>query len=132
VPKKVSKTTKFNTKYLALRVKINSFISNTKLVKKYITPSQNGKYITADSIVLEMEPKEIKNFLSIYYKTLELNKNRVFNGKKLNRGHLWMVKCSNIINEAEDKSKEKMLVDRKKPVYKRRKSQSKVSISYEH
>ncbi len=129
VPKRVSKSNNYNTKYLALRVRINTFISNTKQVKKYISSNQNGKSIAADSIVLEMEPKEIKNFLSIYYRTLELNENRVFNGQK--KGHLWMVKCSNVQNSLDIKSKEKMLVDRKRAVVKRRKSQRKVSISYE-
>lgn len=131
---KVSKNNghEFTAKYIALRVTIASFVTNSKNVRKYIVKNSENGVVKADSVVFEMTPREIKNFLSLYYKTLELNGNRVFVNKNMNNGQLWMVKCSNTEDEKDSKMKEKMLLDHKS-VYKarKRKSKPKVSISYE-
>lgn len=120
---------KYNTKYVALKVKINSFISNMKKIKKYTFNTKDGLGV-ADSVVFEMNPDEIKNFLSVYYTTQEFNAKRVFNNKS-NAGHLWMVKCSSIKDDKKDMIKKRMLFDHIQTVYKRRKAPAKVSISYE-
>jgi len=124
-----SNTNDYSTKYIALNVKVNTFISNYKSVKKYLSNGSNGM-LQADSIVFEMSPDEIKNFLSVYYKTQELNAKRVFNNKS-NRGHIWMVKCSNQANKNSDNVKKRMLVDHKQTVYRKKKAAKRVSISYE-
>ena len=124
-----SKTVQYSTKYVALKVKINSFVSNMKKIKKYTFNAKNGLGV-ADSVVFEMNPDEIKNFLSVYYTTQEFNAKRVFNNKA-NTGHLWMVKCSSIKDDKKDSIKKRMLIDHIQTVYKRRKAPAKVSISYE-
>lgn len=125
-----SKNTEYSTKYVALKVKINSFISNMKKIKKYTFNTSNGVGV-ADSVVFEMNPDEIKNFLSVYYTTQEFNAKRVFNNKS-NAGHLWMVKCSGVKDDKKDMIKKRMLIDHIQTVYKRRKAPAKVSISYEN
>jgi len=127
--KNKKETQKYDTKYVALKVKINSFVSNFKRVKKYVVSTKNGVTVS-DSVVLEMNPDEIKNFLSVYYTTQELNAKRVFNSKT-NAGHLWMVKRSSVSEDKNDKIKKRMLVDHVQTVYKRKKSAPKVRISYE-
>jgi len=120
----------FSTKYIALDVSINSFVKNGALVKKYITEDMDHNSVKSDSVVLEMVPSEIKNLLSLYYKTQELNENRVFNDKNRNIGNLWMVKCSNELDSAKQSDKKRMMADYKAS-YVKRKSPSRVSISYE-
>ena len=122
-------TSKYSTKYVALKVKIHSFVSNLKNIKKYVFNSKDGVGV-ADSVVFEMNPDEIKNFLSVYYTTQELNAKRVFSSKT-NGGHLWMVKRSSVKDDKDDKIKKRMLVDHIQTVYKRRKTPARVSISYE-
>lgn len=130
IPKNTkSRNAEYTTKYVALNVKINSFIGNYKNVKRYVYSAQEGSS-KADSIVFEMAPDEIKNFLSVYYTTQELNSKRVFNDK-VNSGHLWMVKRNSQNSDTLDSVKKKMLVDHKARVYKKRKAAKKVSISYE-
>jgi len=120
---------KYDTKYVALKVKIHSFVSNLKKVKKYAFSTKNGMSV-ADAVVFEMNPDEIKNFLSVYYTTQELNSQRVFSSKT-NSGHLWIVKRSSVKDDKDDKIKKRMLVDHIQTVYKRRKAPARVSISYE-
>jgi len=122
-------THKYVTKYVALKVKIHSFVSDLKKIKKYVFNTKNGVSV-ADSVVLEMNPDEIKNFLSVYYTTQELNAKRVFSSKT-NAGHLWMVKRSSLKDDKDDKIKKRMLIDHIQTVYKRRKAPARVSISYE-
>jgi len=120
--------TNYSTKYIVLSAKINSFVSNFSHTKKYITKGQKGSLI-ADSVVFEMSPEDIKNFLSVYYTTQELNSKRVLNSKT---GHLWMVKRSRVVNVKDEKLKKSMMIDHKQKVYrKRRAAAPKVSISYE-
>ena len=123
----------FETKYIALHVAIDSFISNSKtmssiLVKHYDKKNKVSSLGMADSIVLEMTPKEIKNFLPMYYTTLTLNSNRV-NVTKSNTGHLWMIKCSSDINEKAENEKNRLMVDAKR---KRVHKDNGVVISYEN
>lgn len=124
-----SRSAEYITKYIALNVKVNNFISNYKSVQKFIHSSEEGS-VKADSIVFEMSPSEVKNFLAVYYTTQELNSKRVFNDK-LNSGHLWMVKRNSQNVNADEKIKKKMLVDHKARVYKKQKAKKRVSISYE-
>ena len=133
-----SKTSKkdnkdFSTKYVALHVEINSFISNSKniskaLVKKYDKDNKVTGFGIADSIVLEMSPKDIKNFLPMYYATQTLNSNRVYT-TKVNTGHLWMVKCASEVDEKVQKEKKKLMIDLRRT--KRVKKANGVIISYE-
>ncbi len=127
----------YTTKYIALHVAIDSFVSDSKnistlLVKKYDEDNKVTSLAMADSIVFEISPKDVKNFLSMYYTTLSLNSNRV-NSTKDNRGHLWMVKCASDVDEKIQKEKERLLVDKKtiKKAKRRVKKNSGVIISYE-
>ncbi|MDH4944307.1 SAF domain-containing protein [Sulfurimonas sp. C5] len=107
--KKDGRQSEFKTKYIALNVTIESFVVNGRTIKSYISSDAKGNSVFAQNIVLSFSPKEIKNFLMLYYKTLELNGNRVYNTN--NTGHLWIVKCSKIQDEDVQKKKEKMLAD---------------------
>lgn len=135
LPKKNKKNDyQFTTKYIALHVPIRSFVSNTRLIDKMMTKVYDNKskevnILLADTVVLEMTPKDIKNFFPMYYKTQELNAQRVHTTKE-NRGHLWMVRCSSKIDEKLEKQKRRMLVDARVTARKKRAVQ-KVSISYE-
>jgi hypothetical protein len=130
LPKKSkSREYSFTTKYVALHIPIHSFISNSKSINSYLR-KVDDKYVEADSVVFEMSPKDIKNFLALYYKTQELNANRVYNNKT-NNGHFWMVKCSTQINESLQKEKKHMLLNRVVHKVKRKKYVEKASISYE-
>jgi len=133
IKSKKSKNTEisFETKYIALHIPIDSFVHNYSSVKTFISKDEDENLVAADSVVFKMDPDDIKNLLSLYYKAQELNANRVHNTKKANIGHLWMVKCSEVIDESAQKKKERMLVDyivQKK----RRKFTPRVSISYEN
>ncbi len=123
----------FFTKYVALHVKINSFISNSEnvskmLVKKYDKDNKAAGFNVAESVVLEMDPKEIKNFLPMYYATQTLNSNRVHT-TKTNTGHLWMVKCASEFNEKVQKEKKRLMIDVRRT--KRVRKANGVIISYE-
>lgn len=108
----------FSTKYIALHVAIDSFISNSKsidkiLVKEYDKNNKEVGFSMADSVVFEMSPKDIKNFLPMYYTTQLINSNRV-HATKENKGHIWMVKCSKDIDEKAQKEKKRLMVDARK------------------
>lgn len=112
VPAK-TKEFQFKTKYVVLNAKIDTFVSHSKRVKSYITQGEKSSTV-ADSIVFEMDPKEIERFLSLYYGV----------------GKLWMVRCSPEGTKKDQTIKESMLV--KKKVYRKRRSKvTGVSISYE-
>lgn len=123
----------FSTKYIALGVKIKAFVNNTERAKGYVISVAKGKVSYANEIVLEIDPKKLKNFLTRYYETLSLNSNRVYNTN--NSGHLWMIKCAKEQSEKSLKQKEKMLSDYVRKVkHKARKAvvtRQKVTISYE-
>ena len=78
-----------------------------------------------------MKPKEVKNFLHAYYRSQEINSERVYNEK--NQGHLWMIRCSETLNERVQAQKERLLLGaNKKLVPAPRVNKSpRVSISYE-
>jgi len=127
-PKK-SKNQDFNMKYVALNVTIKSFISNAQETSRYI--SKGGKkLVKADSVIFEMQPKDLKNFLTVYYKTLTLYSNRIYAGGKGKSGNLWMVKCSSEADEKDQNLKKNMLVDHITQ-YRKRRAVERVSISYE-
>lgn len=107
----------FSAKYIALHVKIHSFASGTKEMEKAVDEGYDEKTkqslkSVADTLILEMSPLEIKNFLAMYYKTQELNAQKVY-GTKENRGHLWMVRCSGDSNDMFIKEKEELLLKEK-------------------
>ena len=110
-----SKEFKYSTKYVALNVKISTFISHSQQVNRYLTQSEESVRI-ADAIVFEMEPKEIERFLSLYYSV----------------GKLWMVRCSSEGTRNDAKVKNNMLVKKKKIIRKARSKVTGVSITYEH
>lgn len=128
---KRNNTTKYKTKYVALSVRIHSFVSNYNEMNTYVVHGEESRTI-ASSVVFEMDPNDVKNFLSVYYETQELNAKRVFSNKE-NRGHLWMVKCSTTEDKRSERAKERMMIDHKQKVIKRKHKQRKnqVSISYE-
>lgn len=130
IKKSKNKEMSFDTKYVALHIPIDSFIVKSASVNTFINQDTDNNTIMADSIVFKMDPDDIKNLLAIYYKTQELNTNRVHNANKANIGHLWMVKCSAVIDEKAQKKKEKMLADYK-VLQKRRKVTPRLSIVYE-
>ena len=131
---------KFTTKYIALHVPIASFVRNSTSVNEYsrIIYSDGAKQnqvSIADSVVLKITPSNIKNLLPMYYKTQDLNGNRVYSSKD-NRGHLWMIKAMENVDEELEKEKSKMLINTKKakPKPKRRRTVKRikrVSIAYE-
>ena len=129
VPKN-SNAKEFRTKYVAVHLLINSFISNSRKVENIVSVSEEGGVSRASQVVFEILPGDIKNFLSSYYKTQQLNTKSVYNTTRNNGGHLWMVKCTKDMDPVIQKYKRKMLIDHV-PVYKRRKVVHKVSISYE-
>ena len=108
-----SKEFQYTTKYVALNVKINTFISRSQKIRQYILKGEKSTTL-ADSIVFEMAPKEIEKFLSLYYSV----------------GQLWMVRCSPESTKNDEKVKNAMLV-KKRVVRKTRARVTGVSISYE-
>ncbi len=141
MPKKLkNREYSFQTKYIALHVPVHSFISRNVTIPAFtrtITQTKDkvttSKIIEADTIVLDMSPKEIKNFLALYYETQALNNNRAYNTNNYG-GQLWLVNAATDTDEAIQKEKQKLLLDHKKVhvVKKRRvKHTQKVSIAYE-
>jgi len=131
VPKK-SDSREFTTKYVALHILINSFISHATKVDSIVSINDKDEVSLASAVVFEILPGDIKNFLSSYYKTQQLNTKSVYNTTRSNGGHLWMVKCTTALDPTIQKFKRKMLIDHV-TVYKRRKKAThKVSISYEN
>jgi len=137
VPKKLkNRNYAFTTKYIALHVLVHSFVSNNIAMPSYtrtvtqIKDKKNiSKIIAADTIVLDMSPKDIKNFLALYYTTQALNSNRVYNTANYG-GQLWLINAATDTDAAIQKEKEKMLLDKKRTIVKRKRVQ-KVSIAYE-
>jgi len=124
-----AKNTEFDTKYIALHILISSFVSNSIQMQELVKQTDN-KFVYADSVVVEMSPNEIRNFFATYYKTQELNTNRVFNTSKESKGHLWMIKCSSSEDERLQQTKDRLMVDHIAQK-KRAKAVESVSISYE-
>ncbi|SFV66717.1 hypothetical protein MNB_SM-4-1235 [hydrothermal vent metagenome] len=125
-----NKETSFETKYIAVHISIDSFVHQYQSVTSFVSLDDDEKIVMADSVVFEMNPRDIKNLLSLYYKAQELNTNRVHNINKTNSGHLWMVKCSKTLDASTQKKKKKMLADYVVP-RRTRKNSSSVRISYE-
>lgn len=131
----------FTTKYIAIHVPVNSFISKNVTIPTYtrtlsVTSAKDKvtttKVIEADTIVLDMSPKDIKNFLALYYKTQALNDKRAYNTQNYG-GQLWLINAATNVDEEVQKQKEKLLLDRKRVIRKKRviKHQQRVSIAYE-
>lgn len=125
-----TKTDNFNTKYIALHVKIDNFVSNGKTLSTPISYNAKKQIIRADTIVLLMSPKNIKNFLAVYYKTQALNANRVYNTNNYG-GQLWMIKTPKVIDKNLQAQKKQLMIDRKVYRKKAKKQHQKVKISYE-
>lgn len=121
----------FYTKYVALHVKIDSFVTNGNRQTKLLSYNEKQMAVKADSVILQMVPKEIKNFLAYYYKTQALNSKRVYNLHNYG-GQLWMIKTPKEINTKLQKQKELLLVDRKVFKKQRKKHVQRVKISYEN
>lgn len=127
----------FKTKYIATKIEIDSFVFGGQNANTLVGTNKEGVATYADGVVLIMEPKEIKNFFSAYYKTQELNANRVYNTSQTNKGHLWMIKCAKIDEGDAALVKERLMVDfiavqAKKAVQRARVAKKEqVSISYE-
>ena len=123
----------FTTKYVAIHIPVNAFIIANHKTQSYLHTDKEGVVHTATNITLELTPKEIKNFLAVYYKTQALNTDRVYNTNNYG-GQLWLVKSSKTLDMATLKMKKNMLFDRKTYVKpkKHTKPKPKVSISYEN
>ncbi len=129
----------FTTKYIAVHVPVHHFVSKnvstatfTRTITKTTAKKQTStEVIEADTVVLSMKPKDLKNFLNIYYKTQILDERRVYNTANYG-GQLWMVNAANTDEELQ-KEKEKMMLDKKRVFKKRikRKKHTKVTIAYE-
>jgi len=138
IPKQLhNKEFSFSTKYIAIHIPIHSFVSKNVTTSTYtrtVTTTTNkvtkSQIIEADTIVLAMSPKNIKNFLAVYYKAQALNNNRVYNTANYD-GQLWLVNAATDVDATIQKQKEKLLVDKKRKIIKRKKRAKKVSISYE-
>jgi len=131
VPKK-SDSREFITKYVALHILINSFISHATKVDSIVSVNDKNEVSRASAVVFEILPGDIKNLLSSYYKTQQLNTKSVYNTARSNGGHLWMVKCTTSLDPAIQKFKSKMLIDHVTVYKRRKKAVHKVSISYEN
>lgn len=127
----------FRTKYIATKIEIDSFVMGAQNTNTLVNTNKEGALTFADGVVLIMEPKEIKNFFSTYYKTQELNANRVYNASQTNKGHLWMIKCAKVEEGNAALAKERLMVDfiavqTKKAVQRAKVAKKEqVSISYE-
>ena len=132
IPKKNSKDGSFNTKYVAVHLLINSFVNGSHRVKGMVSVDEDGLVSYAGSVVFDILPGDAKNLLSTYYKTQRLNTQGIYNTKRDNSGHLWIVKCTTQMDANIQKYKRKLLVDHV-TVYKKKKKKAvqKVSISYE-
>jgi len=107
----------FSAKYIALNLKISSFRKSAKEMQNitattYDETTKKNNTIIADTMILEISPLEIKNFLSMYYMAQELNSQRVYATTE-NRGHLWMVKCSDAQNKELQSDKNTLLLKEK-------------------
>jgi Flp pilus assembly protein CpaB len=132
IPSSSSKSnSSFSTKYIALHVQIQNFLHDTQIMKKMIRYQEKKQPLRANAVVLIMSPKEIKNFLTVYYKTQQLNNNRVYNANGAYGGQLWLIKTTQTVDKKLQAEKSRLLIDRKiyKKQYKR--PQEKVRISYE-
>jgi len=141
VPKQLkNRELNFTTKYIAIHVPINSFISQnvttpsyTRTISKTSTKEKGTttQIIEADTIVLDMSPKDIKNFLALYYKSQALNDKRAYNTQNYG-GQLWIVNAATDVDKELQKQKEQLLLDRKKVIKNRvGKRVQRVSITYE-
>ena len=118
-----------DVRYVALNVAVAGFIANGIWQDALAVQAEGVR--RADTILLEITPKQIGNFLSLYYEAQQINQMRPYNDGKSNTGHLWMVRCGTL-DVAEEERKSKMLVGaRPKPV-KRYIRKPKVEISYEN
>jgi hypothetical protein len=129
----------FQTRYIALHVEIKSIA--TVAQTKTDETTKKTVVITPAGVVLKMQPKEIKNFLSAYYTIQNINSDRVYNDE--NRGHLWMVKCGTQVDESLQNEKRQLLLNEKSatpnvsrpsiflPNVKKIVSNNSVSITYE-
>ena len=125
-----NKVNEFLTRYIALHVKISNFINHGKVTTTLVTSNAKGQTTKADTVVLVMTPKEIKNFLALYYKTQALNNSRVYNTNNYG-GQLWMIKTPKKIDENLQAEKERLMIDKKVSAKKRKKLAHRVKISYE-
>ncbi|MBA3026448.1 MAG: hypothetical protein FP820_08565 [Sulfurimonas sp.] len=118
----------FTTRYIALHVQIAS------IVFPYTPPQDEKSKVKPVSIpggiVLRMEPKDIKNFLKLYYTVQNINNNRVYNEQ--NKGHLWMIKCSQTSDTDIENYKQVLVLDSQKKIQKAKAAANySVSIIYE-
>jgi hypothetical protein len=132
------KNSTMSPKYSAIHVKIASFVKEGAMLQSARVQAKNSDDLVttaiADSIVLEMKPNEVKNFLTLYYKSQKLNVNRYFNRKNENIGHLWMIRSTKVMSDSILKEKSKMLLDYKRVVQRKRarKRAPQIEISYEN
>ncbi len=104
----------FATRYLAVRVGVAGFMKNGKKSNGIVSFSvdketQAETKVLADEILLDMPPQDIGRFLSLYYRSQELNNDRSHNRGNLNQGHIWMVKSNPEIPAGEEAAKMKMM-----------------------
>ncbi len=133
-PKKSPRSSeKFITKYVAIRVRVASFYFGTQRHDTVVLQRKEQPNVIADTINLEVTPKNVKNLLALYYTTAALNGRRAYNDK--NKGHLWLIKCAKNEDPKQIKEKERLLVDYKraptKRKYYKKKKETPLRIDYE-
>ncbi|MGA9045749.1 SAF domain-containing protein [Sulfuricurvum sp.] len=104
----------FATHYIALNLSVSGFMKDGKKVETIVSvtideKTQASTKVLADEILLEMSPKEIGRFLSLYYRSQELNNDRSHNSNNLYQGHIWMIQCNSAGSAAEEALKQKMM-----------------------
>lgn len=126
----------FKTTYVALHVKIVSFLKDGEKQSSYLKYKRvkdTNEKVLADTIVLDMPPRDIKNLFVAYYSAQDLNSKRVY-ATKTNKGHLWMIKTKEQIDAKMQYAKNSLRLDKKvvhKRAVKKKKAPQKVLISYE-
>lgn len=116
---------KFDTKYVAIAVPIVSFVSNGKYVKDAMSSKRDKtnnilSSEIADQVVLGLKPKELSNFLTLYYVSQALNAQKVYNVNNQFEGHLWIVNSTLNSDKKSLKEKQAMMYNYKRVVKKRR------------
>ncbi|MDD5717748.1 MAG: SAF domain-containing protein [Sulfuricurvum sp.] len=104
----------FATRYIGVHVLVGGFMKEGKKINEMVSVTVDEKTqatskVVADDIILNMSPQDISRFLSLYYRSQELNNDHSHNADNLYRGHIWMVKSKPIVSANENLIKFKMM-----------------------
>lgn len=104
----------FSTRYIALHVTVGGFMKDGQKINSIASVTVDEKThvatkVFADEILLDMSPRDIGNFLNLYYKSQGLNNDRAHNPNNLYQGHMWMVKCNSVVRRDDEAIKRRMM-----------------------